>query len=210
MKESDQHRVTRWIDGELTDDEVRDLLEQHPELLVEKTEALRLGEQLRQELPAEEEIPHPDFFNHQIEQEIQGDHPESMPAQLFPVFQRMKWTAFAGAIVMVVLLCGMGMGWFGGKDAAIPGDRTEIVSVYAPDPNHEATVSWSKDAEATVMTISGLEPVSGTTQIAGYFPDSSTRNPGLASTTFFAENGEPLLVLTISSLGLPSIRPINL
>lgn len=212
MKESDQHRVTRWIDGELTDDDVRDLLEQHPELLDQKRELLENGELLRQQLPGDEEIPHSDFFNHRIQQRIEEDEAweESTPAQMFPIFERMKWTALAMAIVLVVLVCGIGMGWFGGKDGYAPNGRSKIVSVYTPDPDHAATVVWSKEAEATVMTIDGLEPISEGVQVAGFFPATSPDAPGIGSATFFAANGEPVLVLTISPLGLPKIRPIKL
>ena len=210
MKESDQHRVTRWIDGELADDDVRDLLQEYPELLDDKREALQLGALLRQELPAEEEIPHADFFNHQIESQVMDEdpYPSTEPAKLFPIFERMKWTALAGAIAMVVLLCGLGMGWFGGGE--VPADRSEIVSVYTPNPAHNTSVEWSSDADATLIKIGGLNPVPMGDRVAGFFPSTSERNDGLASTTYFSKDGRPVLVLTLSPLGLPRIRTIDL
>ena len=50
MKPAEEEKLTQWIDGELSDDQVRDLLDAHPELSDLKNSASRTGNLLRQEL----------------------------------------------------------------------------------------------------------------------------------------------------------------
>lgn len=208
MKESDQHRVTRWIDGELTDEDIRDLLELHPELHEEKDAAHRVGDLLRQELPADAEVPNAEFFNDSILREAieEEPYPQGGPAQMFPIFERMKWIALAGCAAMVLALCGIGINaWNTAADG-----RNEIISAYTPNPNHEASVEYNGAADATVMTLSGLDAVPQSNVVIGFFPKTSETNRALASTTYYTEDGEPILVLTVNAFGLPTIRPINL
>ena len=70
MKSEEEEKITQWIDGELDDDQVRDLLDAHPELNDLKSSTNKAGNLLRQELPLEEKLPYPDFFNHRIQQRL--------------------------------------------------------------------------------------------------------------------------------------------
>lgn len=211
MTESDRIRVTRWIDGELADQDVSDLLERHPELPEEKRSILETGKLLRQQLLAGKEVPYPDFLNSEIERRIGEDPYESdEPARLFPTFERMKWIAFAGTLACVAVLGAKGLGWFGASQSPLPWERSLIVSTYAPNAAHSVAANWVEGAAATVITISGLEAVPVSTEIIGFSPARSQRDGAIASTTFFSTDDKPILVLTTNSLGEPRLHPIDL
>ena len=60
LNDEDEQRITRWIDGELSDNDVADLLSAHPELADEKKNASALGDLLRQELQPDREADVPE------------------------------------------------------------------------------------------------------------------------------------------------------
>ena len=157
MKPSEQERLTRWIDGELTDDEVGDLLEAYPEMKTAKAESERIGELLRAEVDSEEKIPHGDFFNHQIRHRIEELEEERTTGwrdelQVFPWFTRFRIISGFGFAAVVVGLIAFGL-------STPPADRSEVVMTYTPVPGATATAEYHRGAEATVIRLSGIDDV---------------------------------------------------
>lgn len=156
--------LTRWIDGELSEDEAARLLAEHPEWEDQRAAAAVLGDQLRASVPLERELPHADFFHHQIRRRIEGDifdaeAPESpLPTaeeeSSFrpPLFQRLRWLSAAGFVVT-----------FGALVAFVlnqtPDDRSEVVSTYTPNPDVSVITTYHPGAEATIIQLIGAPDI---------------------------------------------------
>lgn len=166
---NDEDRLTRWIDGELSDADVSDLLEADPSLMALKTEANAIGADLRQEFNAEEKVPYGDFFNHQIRERIQEeDSTNDAPvtwreeAQVLPIFTKMR-TAFGLAfLAMVAGILGFTM-----LQANRGLNDTQVVRAFAPDSSVTAMAIWNDAAGATVLTLDGLKPIDTAQTVAG-------------------------------------------
>jgi negative regulator of sigma E activity len=166
---NDEDRLTRWIDGELSDADVRDLLDADPSLLEMKAEAQAIGTDLRQEFSAEETVPYADFFNHQLRQRIEEEGATNgapvtwrEEAQVLPMFTRLR-TAFGLAFVAMVA----GVLGYTALQANRGASQTQVVRAFAPDANVIATAYWNDSAKATVLTLDGLEPIATTETVAG-------------------------------------------
>jgi hypothetical protein len=153
--------MTRWIDGRLTEAEASDALSAHPEWAAEKRDAEALGDALRASCSLEGNIPYADFFNHQVRRRISEEDAESaQPAfqegdesvMRFPVFQRLRWLAGAGFLIMLGILITMA--------TRQPADRSEVVSLYTPLPGARVSAVYESGAGATVIRLEGLEPLS--------------------------------------------------
>lgn len=157
MKPSEQERLTRWVDGELTDDDVRDLLEAHPEMKNAREDSHRIGDLLRSEIKPEEKVPHADFFNHQIQRRIESVEPERTTGwrdelTLFPLFTRFRLISGFGFTAVFLGLIAFGLG-------TPPADRSEVVMTYTPVPGATATTEYHRGAAATVIRIAGIDDV---------------------------------------------------
>ncbi len=158
---NEESDLTRWIDGELSEEQAARLLAEHPEWRDQRDTALALGEQLRDAVTLERELPYVDFFHHQIRRRIEGDifsdeaperHPpvvvEEEGAYRAPLFQRLRWLSAAGFVVT-----------FGALVAFVlnqsPADRSEVVSTYTPNPEVSVVTSYHPGAEATIIQLIG-------------------------------------------------------
>lgn len=177
MKPSDdENRLTRWIDGELSDEEAAKLVEEQPEWAGERVAALAIGDRLRSAFGETPEIPYADFFNHQVRRRIEDDvfAPGESASEIdepmrFPVFQRFRWLAAAGFVITFGALVAMVM-------RQAPGDRSEIVSTYTPGPDTKATTAYDAAADAVVIRVEGLPPIPAHVTIEGTFDrDRQTR-----------------------------------
>ncbi len=207
MKPNEEEMLTQWIDGELDDAEVAELLEAHPEWKDAKAEAQRVGNLLRSEMKAEEAVPYPDFFNHQIRKRILEEEEEAATepagwkeqAALFPWFTRFRLisgTAFVALLVGFVAMV-----------ATSPTGHTEIVSTYTPNPGVTASMEYSDSAKAMVIRLDGLDEIPATQEVAGfrvksYQPDIDAR----ALTLEPADGAGQMLVLSADRAGLPEVR----
>ena len=158
--------LTRWMDDALSEEELRELepvLAEHPELHAERTDYLRLREELRGVIPAESEPPYPDFFNSHLERQIrESGRSEEVVAsrRRSGAFDRMKlwWMAPAAtaAVVMAFLL---------GMKSAQPNFGETMISaapgseVYSPLASVSTEVILDKESEATLLVVEGLDPL---------------------------------------------------
>lgn len=220
MKTEEEEKLTRWIDGELEDDQVRDLLETHPELIELKKSATESSQLLRQELPLEETIPYPDFFNHRIQQRLQENEKTAAEptvtslkeeSQFLPFFTRSR--LFAG-LAFAALAVGLIVHSILGPDPIESSVHTEIVDTYTPNPNVIASSHYDSDAQATIILLEGLEEIPADIKVSGIFPRSYQPDAALATTTLRSkDNNKVLVILENDHYGRPNIRtasPINL
>ncbi len=160
---AEETHLTRWIDGELSDEEAADLLRGRPGWRDEAAFASALGDRLRAVVSVEQELPYADFFSHQIRRRIEGgifsDEPSpdreeeavestSGPAA-FSMFQRLRWMAGAGFLVTLGALVAFVV------NQAAPADRSEVVSTYTPDPRVSVNTAYHPEAGATVIHLIG-------------------------------------------------------
>ena len=217
MKPEEEEKITKWIDGELDDDQVRDLLDAHPELSDLKNSVSKAGNLLRQELPLEEKLPYPDFFNHRIQQRLLEDDSEvDVPAvslreeaQVLPWFTRSRlFAGFAFSVMAIGLIVHSVLG----PDPAGSGIRTEVVGTYAPNPDGLASSHYDADANAIIIELEGLEEIPADMQISGIFPRSYQPDASLATTTTLRsrDTNEPIAILENDRYGRPSIRETSL
>lgn len=158
---TEETHLTRWIDGEISEEEAARLLEStRPDWREEAASATALGDQLRTAIPAERDLPYADFFNHQVRRRIEGDvFSEEAPATrepvaaeseptTFPLFQRLRWLSAFGFVACVGAIVVIAM-----RNA--PGDRSEVVSTYTPNPEVSVVTDYDSDAGATVIRLIG-------------------------------------------------------
>jgi len=148
-----EENFTAWLDGELSPEEARLFLKDHPFIQKEKADFLKLKNLLRQGLQSHV-LENPDFFNAQIMAEI-GRH--SVPRRsLHKGWFGLPRIAFCG-------LCALGAG-FAMFVALIPhGDLSDPRSGYVADalkaktrdPNVKTTVDNQKETRS--IKLEGLQ-----------------------------------------------------
>ncbi len=212
MKPEEEEKLTQWIDGKIDDDQVRELLNAHPELIDLKKSATETGKLLQQELPTEEELPYPDFFNHRIQQRLTEEGAETEvanvslkeEAQYLPLFTRSR--LFAG-LAFAALAIGLIVQSVITPDPAGSSSHTEVVGTYAPNPQVIVSSHYDANAEATIILLDGLEAIPADMEISGIFPRSYQPDASLATTTLRSrDSNEPLVVLENDHYGRPNIR----
>lgn len=212
MKPDDEAKITRWIDGELDDAEVAELLAAHPELRREKEAARKLGKLLREELETGEKIPFPDFFNRQIQRHIEEEQELEERKKAYegiPEAGFFSWFTFtrnvAGAALLVLLGVLIGKAFF---DSRVTG--SEIVYTYAPDPAVNATQYYSKSANATVLELEGLAAIPADEVITGNRTASYQPADDFGMTTLYsASASEPALILVTDGNHIPAIYEVD-
>ena len=211
MKASEEELITRWIDGELEDADVRELLEKYPELRKEKARADEMREMLQKELETGEKIPYPDFFNHQIRRRIEEektavstskDYEEMSEKQLFPWFTLSRNVAALALLVLVGIF--IAVAYFDVRDHG-----TKIVSTYTPSPGVEATAFYSDQANASVLMLDGLKELPASYEIKGQQAMSYDPSADGSSITLYSKNRHPVLVLIMDRFQVPSIYEID-
>lgn len=216
LNPSDEERITRWIDGELEDAEVEDLLAANPELRGAKAKAGELGNLLRKELDNGEKIPYPDFFNHQLMKHIEdedqaaaaaGAGPEAyrdLPSGAFFPFLRLSRKLAAYGFLLV--LAGF-IAWVVFSPGAT---GSQIVSTYTPNPDIEAKTFYSDEAEATVLLLEGLTEIPAQQEIRGVQLVAYTPSRKTAAVTLSSADARTQFVLIQDRQHGASIREINL
>jgi hypothetical protein len=212
MNPKDEERITRWIDGELDESEIEDLLAAHPDLREAKEAALETGRLLRKELETGDRIPFPDFFNRQVQRHIEDEQAleerkkayEEIPeADFFSWFTFTRNLAGAALLVLVGVFIGQAF-----QDSRSGG--TEIVYTYVPDPAVTATMDYSADANATVLLLDGLSPIPAAREITGHRTAGYMPNPGgLLPTLYSADDSKTAFVLVKDHNDIPSVREVQ-
>ena len=176
MEPTDEEKdFTRWLDGELSEEEAARLLEKHPEWPARAEAFEAIGNDLRTAFQGNEDIPYADFFSHQVRNRIEGDdvfasrgaaaepvtsaapEPVGPEASPFPLFARLRWLSAAGFLIVLGILVVMMF------NQPNPKDRTEIVGLYTPDDHVYATTRYDDEAAATVIHLEGLTDVPAST-----------------------------------------------
>ena len=154
-----EEKFTAWVDGRLTGRELADFeieLKSHPESLAEKEAARELGNLLRSHIAAPP-LRNPDFFNHQLLQQIcSSEAPIPSRRRSFWSLPRM---AFSGACLLILAT----VLYF----AAVPKTRREvrhnaqyvsnILNARSDDPAITATSFHSKTDNVNVLWLDGLD-----------------------------------------------------
>lgn len=206
---SEEHDLTRWIDGEMNDAECATFearLKQDPALAKEAEQMRALSASLRAHLPAEMRVPHADYFNTQIEVRItQMALDEARAGQTRPSWTsmlqwlRQPWFALTGAAALAVL------GFFLLNPASGDASESLILSSYTPNTNVQARAYHDDGAGATVLMLDGLDAVPAERKVSGINIQRSEMEPELASTTMFDSQGAAVLMISRDALGNPMI-----
>lgn len=206
MKDEDLFRVTRWIDGELTDQDIKDLLERDPSLVEEREAAREIGQTIRREFEAEREVPFPDMFNRQLFRRIDDERQKtvwSSASRFFSWITLSEWgLPLASSATLMMFLC-VGLQFQGSRHF-----RSRVVHTFTPNPAHVAKTSESGAAGVTVISLQGLDPVPESTQVMGFFPTSSRKESLVAGTTYF-EGKRPRLLLSLTQDGEPRLSRLR-
>lgn len=192
---NDEIRLIKWFDGELSSDEVSDLLEKHPELYQQRMEIQDLGEAIRLHAQPGEaepcEPPFPELFNRQVLRRISETPATKVSAWLDMArdwFVNSQWAVPSAAMVALtgILLSGTRIG--------LPtnhGSHSEVVHAFAPHPEHSATARFVPSAKATVIRLDGLEALAPTQTITGYIRKPLNGSDALASAIIYPHQGIP-------------------
>jgi anti-sigma factor RsiW len=154
-----EEKFTAWVDGRLSGAELAAFereLEAHPEALAEKEAALEIGNLLRANLPAPP-LKNPDFFNHQLLQQIEACQPAvRAPRRLS--FWTLPRMAFSGMTLLAVATAL----YF----AAVPNTQRQVrkneqyvsnvLNARSDDPAITATSFHSKQDNVNVLWLDGL------------------------------------------------------
>lgn len=183
---------TRWIDGDLSEPEETEML-----AMVRDDAALQkdrdffrhLSRDLRRSFPKEQAPPFPDFFNSQIQKRLREEvATESRAARVFQWPAWFSWAFPLGAAAAIALTASQ-LGFFGGSR------RSEITSTYTPDDGVLAETTYYPEAQATVVRMTGIEPLPDgfrltVNDIADLFPVGG-EEPGLVSSENIPEGRPP-------------------
>ena len=199
----DDQLLARWLDNELSPAErtrFEAMMAADPALREEAESMKKLGDAIRANVTFEREVPHADFFNSQIQEAIAAEQlaqarkeTRSTGAATWLDWLRAPW-ALAGAAAALAL------GLFLLRSE---GPRTQILSLYAPNSSVQASVSYNEAAEATVLTLDGLEAIPAERNVAGINVHHSETDPEVATTTLFDAQGGVLLVMAKDGAGKP-------
>lgn len=197
-------QLHRWLDGELNPAErtaFEAAMRNDPALKREAEAMKRIGEAMRAHVPMDMPVPNADFFNSQITERIsqmqQSDERAKASAggrfRLLDLF-RSPWAMIAATAVVVV-------GFFAMQPH--DSDRTQVVSLYAPDPAVRAQINYNAAAGATVMMLDGLAPMPAERPVAGFNVHHSESDTAMATTTLYDERGDVLLVMAKDARNQP-------
>jgi anti-sigma factor RsiW len=204
---SENHDLTRWLDGEMKDDECaafENRLRDDPVLASEAASLRALSADLRSSLPSEMRVPHADFFNSQIQVRIAqaenlptAERQRSRSWSLLFRWLQQPWMAAGTAVALAVFALVV--------FRQVDGSETEslVLSSYAPNANVQARAFHDEAAEATVLLLDGLEAIPADKQISGLKVQRTETE--LAATTLYDAAGVPMLSISHDAGGNPLI-----
>jgi hypothetical protein len=165
-----EERFTAWVDGQLTGSELADFEQELVKVRnssADKTAALQLGELLRSHgrAPA---LGNEDFFNHQLMQRIAAERPratarEQRAAPAWPLLRLVLGGAICLFIAAVLYTFAIPDAT---RQSPLDGKYlAQAVTARAGDPSISATAFRSRDNNATVVWLDGLEYIPSGYQI---------------------------------------------
>lgn len=160
-----EEKWTAWIDGQLDEKELADFKGTLPDLKtaeMEKEQALKLGNFLRQELGLPK-MENEEFFHHQLRTEMARDLPQpalrenSEPRTSWWSVGRVAWAAVASlALLAICTLFVMQEENVGGQSTYL----TQIINARVdPEVSPNATISIfeTNEDKVTVLWVEGLQ-----------------------------------------------------
>jgi hypothetical protein len=183
----EQERLTRWIDQALEPEEER-ALEASAEGLGnaqdEKAQAEAVGQLLRRHLPPSLDPPYPDFFQSQILKRIREAEAPSPKAKASGSFWQAIWGWFRSPVVAAATaaVTVAALAWFGWRPSGLgdPVGASQVVSAFSPELNVHTKSYYSEEAQATIIELEGLAPVSDAETIEAFVPPPSRPRIALA------------------------------
>ena len=167
--ERHQQLLTRWIDGELEGDELREFEQaatDDPQLRAAKAEAEELRTMLKSEL-AEHHLPNPDFFNSQIQRRISEEAAPAAPAKSNPGASILSWFRSPFTLASAAAVLAIGLFVLSQPNGGSTPDHTSIASTYTPDKAIAASHFYSDEADATVIMLDGLAALPDSLELKG-------------------------------------------
>ncbi|MFT4547224.1 MAG: anti-sigma factor RsiW [Verrucomicrobiales bacterium] len=170
--EKNQERLTRWIDGELAGEELREFehaAAQDPQLAEAKAEAENLRHLLQADMPARD-IPNPEFFNSQIQRSIEEESAPAASASAAPASASgsiVSWFRSPFTLISAAAVAVLGMFALGQNPASVSPDHSSVASTYTPDQTIDASHFYSDEADATVIMLEGLAVLPDSTDLNG-------------------------------------------
>lgn len=197
-------KINRWVDGELSGDELRAFeaeMAENPELRNEAEGAKRVGAILRQGLEADIEPPAAEFFNAQIGKRIrEGAVAEVVPeagavaaggaGNVVPMMKAPWLVAAAACLVAVFSILS--------RPSVEP--KAEVAGVYVPVADVTADVYVDEEVEATVIMFEGLEEIPAEREVKPFSVASyEPTNDGKA--VFYAANDPEKALYVMHKVG---------
>ncbi len=199
----DEELMARWLDGEMSDAERAEFearLAADPDLRDEATGLQSLRVTLQTAFPKHDEVPHADFFNHRIHEHVLQSRREAQSlataGRPFLRWFRGPWFAVGAAAACALVVFAL---W----PAEAP--ATAVLTTYAPNYSVHASTFHSKDAQATVLMLDGLEAMPADHAVSGVSVHHSQTDGKVATTTLFSKSGGVLLVLATDTSNTPHI-----
>ncbi len=204
----DEQELTRWLDSEMNPtDLVRfEAKLRNDPVMRSKAEAMqRLCSQVREHFPRVADVSHPDFFNSQIQERIReldvADQREQEKVSPWLRWMHRPWLVLAGTMALVLLI---GQVVFQGGDDA--DTATTLLNTYSPDANIRPRSYHSKDANATVLELDGVEDIPADANVVGdkeacrHAPHRWLAQAGVSS-----DRGTSMLALAMNDVSLPAM-----
>lgn len=206
--ERQQEQLTRWIDGELAGDELREFenaVAADPQLAEAKAEAESLSRLLKADMP-ERHIPNPEFFNSQIQRRISEDAPPAKASAasaggILSWFRSPFTLASAAAVVLLGLFA---LSQASGDPAT--SEHTSVASTYTPDKAIAASHFYSDEADASVIMLDGLAALPDSTELNGQNVVSTRAG---SPTQLYNENSQLAFVVIQGADSVPHVRSFN-
>jgi hypothetical protein len=147
-----EQKFTAWLDGTLSGQELQSFESEHPSILHEKADFLKLKCLLRKSLHRPE-LKSPDFFNSRIMEQISQDRRASIRSSHWRWLglPRLAW----GGILTLSVGFALFLTLIPHGDLSDPGTKyvAEVLKTKTKDPKVKATVENQKDL--TVLKLEG-------------------------------------------------------
>jgi hypothetical protein len=163
----DEARLAQWLDDELKGEELAafelSITDKH-ELFAARDEARRWRGILSEAIPAAEEPPYPEFFNHRVMAGIRDLELKSKAAPI-PAQTGFSWRSW---FMPLAACAGMVLAfWLGGKST--PSNEIDVAGapraipvepiLYTPESGVSAEWFSSKEASAVVIVLNGVDSI---------------------------------------------------
>jgi anti-sigma factor RsiW len=195
----DETKLALWLEDELQGEEFAAFeawAGSQPEQIAARAEVRRWRELIAAALPAAEEPPYPDFFNHRVARAISAPRPE--PAVV--VKRRFSWQTLGlplAACAGMVLAFWLGVKTHSGPSGVDVAGVPEVLPVeplvYTPQSGVAAERFGSSDAAATVIVLNGVAAIPDATDFSETSSRHETQESDSSSELQPEQNEEPSL-----------------